>query len=94
MEFDRGIFSAVILPQLIQEVLLSFESKSVCVEYRLIAESKLAHQKCTVKPVLSSRLKVDKTKVLIQNGSLMKVGSIAECCPLEHSAILLTCIKR
>ena len=23
----------------------------------------------------------------------MKVGSIAECSPLEHSAILLTCIK-
>ena len=24
----------------------------------------------------------------------MKVESIAECSPLEHSAILLTCIKR
>ena len=29
---------------------------------------------------------------LMANGSLMKVESIAEC--LEHSAILLTCIKR
>ena len=27
------------------------------------------------------------------NGSLMKVESIAECSLLEHSAILLTCIK-
>ena len=27
-------------------------------------------------------------------GKLMKVESIAECSPLEHSAILLTCIKR
>ena len=42
----------------------------------------------TVKPVLSSHLKVDITKVLMENGSLMKVESIAEF------AILLTCIKR
>ena len=35
--------------------------------------------------------KIDKTKILLTNGSLMKVESIAEC---SHSAILLTCIKR
>ena len=28
------------------------------------------------------------------NGSLMKVESIAECSRLEHSAILLTCIRQ
>ena len=33
----------------------------------------------TVKPVLSSHSKIDKTKVLKTNGSLMKVKSIAEC---------------
>ena len=33
----------------------------------------------TVKPVLSGHLKTDKTKVLMENGSLMKVESIAEC---------------
>ena len=33
----------------------------------------------TVKPVLSSHSKIDKTKVLKTNGSLMKVESIAEC---------------
>ena len=32
----------------------------------------------TVKPVLSSHSKIDKTKVLKTNGSLMKVESIAE----------------
>ena len=32
----------------------------------------------TVKPVLSCHLKIDKTKVLMENGSLMKVESIAE----------------
>ena len=32
-----------------------------------------------VKPVLSGHLKIDKTKVLMGNGSLMKVESIAEC---------------
>ena len=33
----------------------------------------------TVKPVLSSHSKIDKTKVLKINGSLRKVVSIAEC---------------
>ena len=33
----------------------------------------------TVKPVLSEHSKIDKTKVLKTNGSLMKVKSIAEC---------------
>ena len=33
----------------------------------------------TVKPVLSGHLKIDKTKVLMEIGSLMEVESIAEC---------------
>ena len=37
----------------------------------------------TVKPVLSGHSKIDKTKVLKVNGSLMKVESIADAeCPL------------
>ena len=35
----------------------------------------------TVKPVLSGHLKIDKTNVLMENGSLMEVESIAECSP-------------
>ena len=35
----------------------------------------------TVKTVLSDHLKADKTKVLMENGSLMEVESIAECSP-------------
>ena len=35
----------------------------------------------TVKPVLSGHSKIDKTKVLKTNGSLMKVESIGECSP-------------
>ena len=35
----------------------------------------------TVEPVLSGHLKIDKTKVLMENGSLLKVESIAECSP-------------
>ena len=35
--------------------------------------------KCTVKPVLISHPKIDNTKILMTNGSLMKVESIAEC---------------
>ena len=33
----------------------------------------------TVKPVLRDHSKIDKTKILMTNGSLMKVESIAEC---------------
>ena len=33
----------------------------------------------TVKRVLSGHSKIDKTKILMTNGSLMKVESIAEC---------------
>ena len=46
----------------------------------------------TVKPVLSGFSKIDKPKDLKTDGRLMQVESIAEC--LEHSAILLACIKR
>ena len=35
----------------------------------------------TVKPALNGHSKIDKTKVLKANGSLMKVESIAECSP-------------
>ena len=35
----------------------------------------------TVKPVLRGHSKIDKTKILMTNGSLMKVKSIAECSP-------------
>ena len=35
----------------------------------------------TVKPVLNGHSKIDKTKILVTNGSLMKVESIAECSP-------------
>ena len=47
----------------------------------------------TVKPVLRGHSKIDKTKVLDTDYCLMMVKSIAECSSLEHSAILLTCIK-
>ena len=48
----------------------------------------------TVKPVLSGHSEIDKMKVLKTNGrSLMKVESIANAL-LEHSAILLTCVKQ
>ena len=35
----------------------------------------------TVKPVLSGHSRIDKTKIFMTNGSLMKVQSIAECSP-------------
>ena len=47
---------------------------------RLIQSLQLAYV-ITVKIVLSGHLKIDKTKVFIENGSLKKVKSIAECSP-------------
>ena len=35
----------------------------------------------TVKPVWSCHSKIDKTKIFMKNGSLMKVESITECSP-------------
>ena len=35
-----------------------------------------------VKPVLCGHTKIDKTKILLTNGILMKVESITECSPM------------
>ena len=43
---------------------------------RLIARAPL---QCTLKPVLSSHSKIGKAKILMTDGSLMKVKSIAGC---------------
>ena len=45
------------------------------------AQIKLCYHGFTVKPVLSGYLKIDKIMVLMENGILMKVESIAECSP-------------
>ena len=47
----------------------------------------------TVKPVLRGHSKIDKMKILMTNGSLMKVEKYCKMLLLEHSAIFLTCIK-
>ena len=47
----------------------------------------------TVKHVLSGHLKIDETEVLTTNGS--NVGrKYCRMLPLEHSSILLTCIRQ
>ena len=51
--------------------------------YSLTTNLKELCTKCTVKPVLSSHSKVDKAKVLMAKGRLMKVESIVECSPLN-----------
>ena len=40
-------------------------------------------QAITVKPMQNGHSKIDKTNVLMTNGGLMKVESIAECAPLS-----------
>ena len=59
----------------------------------VVTNSKKESVGCTVKPVLSGHSKTDKTKILKTNGSLMKV-KVLQNALLEHSAILLTCIRR
>ena len=61
-----------------ERILYSYTSKEIAVLHG------------TVKPDLGGHSKIDKTKVLKPCGSLMQVKSIAQ----EHSAILLTYIKR
>ena len=60
------------------------------IQYECIASHRIVN---TAKPVESGHLNIDKTNVLKTDGSFMKVKRIAEC-SLEHSAILLTCIKQ
>ena len=52
----------------------------------------LSNYLVTVKLVLSGHSKIDKTRMLMVNDTLMQVENIAECS--EHSAKLLTCIKQ
>ena len=44
-----------------------------------VSESSVPAIVNTVKPVLSGHSKIDKTKILMTNGGIMKVESIAEC---------------
>ena len=41
----------------------------------------IINYKIQVKPVLRGHSKIDKTKILMANGTLTKVESIAECSP-------------
>ena len=43
--------------------------------------NKMGRKGPAVKPVLSGHSKIDKTKILMTSGSLMKVKCIAECSP-------------
>ena len=47
--------------------------------HRLICALVVTHVTYTVKPVLNGHSKEDQNEVLMTNGSLMKVESIAEC---------------
>ena len=47
-------------------------------KYQIVSRPELGH---TVKPALRGYLKIDKTKILMTNGGVMKVKSIAESSP-------------
>ena len=71
---------------------LSLHNCVVSSEFSLLS---CRHKEGTYSKTCPKRpLKKDKTKILMTDGSLMKVESISECSPMEHSAILVTCIKR
>ena len=61
------------------------ETQTLLSEISLIGDIINTKLTFTGKPVLSRYSKFDKIKFLMTNGSIMQV---------EHSAIILTCIKR
>ena len=64
------------------------EIKIICSRMQMFSSDSMLGY--AVKLVKKSPSKLDKTKILMTNGSLMKVEGFA----LEHSAISLTCIKQ
>ena len=50
-------------------------------KFDALVDNILMKQLYTVNPVLSGHSKIDKAKILMTNGRLMKVESIAECAP-------------
>ena len=69
-------------------VLLSLNSLVYLIDFQLfvrkfdaLVDNILMTQLYTVKPILSGRSKIDKAKILMTNGRLMKVENIAECFP-------------
>ena len=49
------------------------------VRYEHVLYTDSVKKRCTVKPILSGHSKIDKSKDLKTDGSLMQVESIAEC---------------
>ena len=49
---------------------------------------KMLKMASTVKPALKGHSQLDKTKILMTNGSLMKVKSIADCSPWSSCNII------
>ena len=77
----RGLKSCPSLHPHLCFVFMSSEGSRESVNLCRFVKAFAAHISNTVKPVLSCHLKIDKTKVLVEKGSLMKVKSIAECSP-------------
>ena len=82
------LFSFFLLLLFLENALLSvfFHSHKITNTFlapilRIVIFLSVNSHRSTVKPAINGHLKIDKTKVLIENGSLMKVKSIAECSP-------------
>ena len=61
----------------------------LCLKWSKLSGALAVLSTITVKPVLSSHLNIDKLMVLMDNGSLMKVKSIAECSPWSIKVSIL-----
>ena len=66
----RGVYKDIVLLLQKNQYLQSWQLK------KKVSENNLYK---TVKPVLSDDSKLDETKILVTNDSLMKVKNIAEC---------------
>ena len=58
----------------------------ICPSLKNYLECTKLNLQCTLKPVLSSHLKIGKAKIFMTDGSLLKVESIEEC-SLEGSIL-------
>ena len=56
-----------------------YNVKRILISFNCFSEYTFVSIRRTVKPVFSGLSKIDKTKVLKTNGSLMKVERISEC---------------
>ena len=82
------------LPNLSFEITFDYELNEVVVLNSYSDTLIIGNQLFTVKTVKNGDSKIDKTEILMTNGSLMKIESIAECSPWSILEYFWPALKR